>query len=862
MGNSRFAILFAAVCLLAVRTATARDPVLPDPGDTYPSQLGLEWVDRTQAQHTINEVKLVITNWAFWGFGADLWPDYFTLEPTIRGSEFPRDSYINQLQSAQTWIGGIIGKDTLVTTAFCHDISAGWEWYPIAVNGWAIDTRSYLLPDRPGYEDAVSNQDIITRVVDSIIDSGVLDYLRKTPHMPMTLEVTQRTYAWAVDLADDFILFDVTVKNYGVDTIKNLYYGVMSRPSVGLLLDQSHAYAYTHNCVYGFVETIPSLYGCGIEDTVRMMWGANNDGDPVDGVFVDQIVYDEDAQQEWTKSATSAHGHFFLQYPREYGGERAKISYNWWSPYVDPPYNFGPRHRDDFRDFQTGGTGWPTGDANRYHVLSNGEIDYDVARISSISFLDPVWLAPPMEMVELAKVNGLPGAPNMLSVGPFMLPPGYSVDIAHAFVCGRDFHTDPDNIANLPSNIEAYYAGLDFSDLFESASWARRVYDNPGIDTDGDEYAGEFTVCDGDTIYYTGDGVPDWNVTQPPPAPYFRLEPAVNAIRIIFNGTRSENEKDIFSGIADFEGYRIYCGRDERASSMALVASYDRENFDKYIWTGDTSRLEFELANIPFTIDSLRCLYGGGSQPCLDSLFNPLSYTSSSPYKHPDFPDSIFYFVPHDFNASVMGVSTPITKVYPDEPDPSIYHPDSIPESAYTETGLFKYYEYEFTIENLMATVPYWVNVTAFDFGQPDAGIGGLETSVAVGSQSAYPMGALEAAEEGVGEVYIYPNPYRGDAGYRDNSFEGRLEDDRPDYRVRAIHFANLPPKCGIYIYSLDGDLVRKLEHDMDPSDPNHRHHTWNMITRNTQMVVTGLYYWVVEAEDGTTQMGKLVVIM
>jgi hypothetical protein len=67
-------------------------------------------------------------------------------------------------------------------------------------------------------------------------------------------------------------------------------------------------------------------------------------------------------------------------------------------------------------------------------------------------------------------------------------------------------------------------------------------------------------------------------------------------------------------------------------------------------------------------------------------------------------------------------------------------------------------------------------------------------------------------------KAYVYPNPYRGDAGYRDLGFEGRLEDDRPDYRVREIHFANLPPKCTISIYSLDGDLIRELEHDMDPS--------------------------------------------
>ena len=34
------------------------------------------------------------------------------------------------------------------------------------------------------------------------------------------------------------------------------------------------------------------------------------------------------------------------------------------------------------------------------------------------------------------------------------------------------------------------------------------------------------------------------------------------------------------------------------------------------------------------------------------------------------------------------------------------------------------------------------------------------------------------------------------------------------------------------------------------------------MITRNTQMVTSGMYYWTVESETGEVQIGKFVVIM
>ena len=216
----------------------------------------------------------------------------------------------------------------------------------------------------------------------------------------------------------------------------------------------------------------------------------------------------------------------------------------------------------------------------------------------------------------------------------------------------------------------------------------------------------------------------------------------------------------------------------------------------------------------------------------------------------------------HDFNTSEFGVTTPVRKVYPDEPDPHTLPVDSLTPSRYTEEGYLKYYEYEFTITDLLPTVPYWVNVTAFDFGSPKGDLRALETSVTLGAKYAYPLSPYEVKEENKGKVYVYPNPYRIDADYRLLGFEGRTRDDLPADKVRAVHFVNLPSRCTIKIFSLDGDLVKKIEHDMDPSDPNSSHDQWNLITRNHQRVVSGLYYWTVESPDGQTQIGKLAIIM
>ena len=135
---------------------------------------------------------------------------------------------------------------------------------------------------------------------------------------------------------------------------------------------------------------------------------------------------------------------------------------------------------------------------------------------------------------------------------------------------------------------------------------------------------------------------------------------------------------------------------------------------------------------------------------------------------------------------------------------------------------------------------------------------------------NAYPLETADGVAQKNLEVFIYPNPYRIDQNYRERGFEGldtlgqRLtRNQRPDTRTRRIHFANLPPKCTISIFSLDGDLVREIIHDKDASDPNASHDSWDLITRNTQTVVSGLYYWTVEnTETGDVQIGKLVIIL
>jgi len=315
----------------------------------------------------------------------------------------------------------------------------------------------------------------------------------------------------------------------------------------------------------------------------------------------------------------------------------------------------------------------------------------------------------------------------------------------------------------------------------------------------------------------------------------------------------------------------VWIGRDDRSGSYSLAASYDIEDYNRWEYVDGSG---FKLQQSPFTLEQLRCRYAGS---CDDENWYPEAYTRVRPLVVPGEPgeaDSVFYFEPQDFNRSILGndpvgATTEIKKVYPDAPRPTVMEPDSIkilyPDtySEYlTEEGFIKCFEYEYTFTNLLPTVPYWINVTAFDYGSPQSGLAALETNPTLLPIVTYAIPTYEEVSAKGWGVYVFPNPYRLDADYRGRGFEDREQSQFPADKVRNVHFANLPPKCTIRIFTLDGDLVREIEHDVDPSDPMSNYDSWDIITRNVQQAVSGLYYWTVEEEGGRTQIGKLVLIM
>ena len=302
----------------------------------------------------------------------------------------------------------------------------------------------------------------------------------------------------------------------------------------------------------------------------------------------------------------------------------------------------------------------------------------------------------------------------------------------------------------------------------------------------------------------------------------------------------------------DFEGYRVYVGRDTRRASFTLLSSFDFENYDR--WTAverADSTWVWKKLEQPFTLDSLRALYNAPD-------FDPLIYTREQPLED----NGTYYrFSEHDWNRSDLGLPRSIRKVYPDAIKPDTDSSLWLDDEVTREHGkpLPKFYEYEYTYDNLLPTVPYFVSVTSFDHGFAAGGIPSKEGDVTVHYTESYAQMSADSVEAYQLDAYVYPNPYLVDAAYAGRGYENREGSIIPD-RARLIHFSNLPKVCTISIFSLDGDLIGKIDHNYPSGGPEAMHDWWNLVSRSGLAVTSGLYYWVVESES-RTQIGKLVIL-
>ena len=179
----------------------------------------------------------------------------------------------------------------------------------------------------------------------------------------------------------------------------------------------------------------------------------------------------------------------------------------------------------------------------------------------------------------------------------------------------------------------------------------------------------------------------------------------------------------------------------------------------------------------------------------------------------------------------------------------------------------------------------YFYSVTAFDStGSRDAITELASRRSAVEAEGVVPQSAADAANMG-SKVWVVPNPYRGARFIKDRPSSWDLTPNATDPTGTHVDFFGLPPgDWHVKIFTVSGDLVNELTskdavnesvrgeatdqagnkhpgYNRQQDTANDGQARWNLISRNGQDVVSGIYLFTVELGGSVVNRGKFIII-
>ncbi len=409
----------------AVSDTSTTDPIVSFNDISWPISWGVQQTGAVDASFTCygtigEQLSMEVEGWPYVSF------------------ETPPGSNCEHLWQAGLWIGGIVGEDTVVST--------GWD-------GWDAIGREFHPPAYPDSGsihgvDYGNHRVMRAHFLDTLIELQVGDSI----HTPLGLDCRLTSNIWRTERYEDIVLYDLVILNIGAATVRESY--------IGLFCD---ADVYTPNIagVRQYDDFTDDLAGSFRDRGIAYV--IDNDG----ALNARDAVFNGMTRCLAVKLLASSH-------------EFADTNFNWWTNDALTVEDFGPRQLgsadDPFRDFGTGGIGTPSGDKNKYYVLSHREWDYDQVYTSSIRPDDPNWCYPSQTLAANLS-NGI-DTKFLLSFGPVDLEPQSSLRMIFAMFTGDSIHTVIDNIYNLSENVPKYISNLYFGDMLANGETAGELADS------------------------------------------------------------------------------------------------------------------------------------------------------------------------------------------------------------------------------------------------------------------------------------------------------------------------------------------------------------------------------------------------
>jgi hypothetical protein len=109
----------------------------------------------------------------------------------------------------------------------------------------------------------------------------------------------------------------------------------------------------------------------------------------------------------------------------------------------------------------------------------------------------------------------------------------------------------------------------------------------------------------------------------------------------------------------------------------------------------------------------------------------------------------------------------------------------------------------------------------------------------------------VNSSKTSLSNIRVVPNPYIISATWE----RKRLGDPKLGEPIRDITFTNLPGLCTIRIYTLDGNLVKTIEHTNGQGTE-----FWDLRSFSNQLIATGVYIYHVTSDAGE-RVSKFAVV-
>jgi len=728
-------------------------------------------------------------------------------------------------------------------------------------------------------------------------------------HTPMNLEIVQSTYQWENDLVDDFVGFDYQITNIGVTDVNKVYIGFYADSDIGprgLSGTAEDDMAGSWPTTKGSPGLVRASDGQFVPIQVGYMYDAS-ETELVDGYF--GIVFlGHDIDAAGVKAPTKVGMRTFQAFAGnasfEQGGDPSNDdeSYQLLSAVRDDWDNNTPTGKqNDFRFLVSAGP---------FSVLAPGEkLNFQVGMVvgsglgnedggigllancaeAALTYYG-IWVDDFISVTALdgSTFNpGINGRETMLcredfpsaSVFDNFRPDFMDTSCVNAeWVLGQPALSDADLFELNINGTTKTCAMFNMDNCFECA---RQL----GYACTPQDFIDESWTCNNpdapNNSACTGvDGLEtqiNWLVGMAPPPPGLRLWPTDSRVHVFWDD-KSEVTADIRLQEVDFESYRIWRADNwdrpfgssvlngPESSLWQMIAEYDLVNtFVTTRASGNTTQLDTLPLGANTGLEGIRYIPRVLSDPTFAGM------------------DTVMQAI---VDADVINAlrSRPDLRLPDGNPDPRFEtlirwetYPDALDTffavAARAESdgvvGKLGTRYYEYVDRDIHNGFLYFYSVTATDHAllpeenplniQLPVGpglVGDPGSSFSSTTPGATAQTVAEREQFGV-NIYVYPNPATRDAlaEYQQLNPNG---DDPTGVRVT---FTNLPmARNTIKIYTVSGDLVQTLSHD---GLSGSGHLSWNLMSRNGQEIVSGVYLYTVESDDESFEsfVGKFVVV-